>query len=377
MNTNDTKFLNGLRFILALWVGLGHFYQHIGAEQLFKFPLSSILKANGSAVDGFMLITGFLMMFHYNESLNSNSFRPTFQFYSKRFFRLYPVYFFIIIAGYLSFPLINTLEIQMHSFFFNSELSNMVYSKGRTVGLGDLISHLTMIHGIVPDYNESIILPAWSLSTEIQFYFLFPFLVPYIQKNKNLIILIIVSTILYWFCNRLLGVWEQPGILTNFGAPSFIFQKMIYFSIGISLAQFKLYKSKISLVLFNLLMIAFISITPLSTALCILITILFVAEDLIPYLPKPINNCVNYVKILLSGKETNFGANISYSFYLIHFTMIPLSFWIAMQLGNYNKGIVAIISFMIFIILSIGISQLLYLTIEKPFIKIGKRSIKQ
>ncbi|HFL2538660.1 TPA: hypothetical protein ACG3G9_003819, partial [Clostridioides difficile] len=62
----NTSVLDGLRFLLALWVVCGHFYIIIGGTNLFNIPfVSSLLQQPIIAVNGFMIITGFLMTYHY------------------------------------------------------------------------------------------------------------------------------------------------------------------------------------------------------------------------------------------------------------------------------------------------------------------------
>jgi peptidoglycan/LPS O-acetylase OafA/YrhL len=62
----NTKFLDGTRFLFALWVILGHFFFYIGGSDLIQIPLlGPLILSPGVAVDGFMVVTSFLMMYHY------------------------------------------------------------------------------------------------------------------------------------------------------------------------------------------------------------------------------------------------------------------------------------------------------------------------
>lgn len=378
MGNNETKFLDGLRIILALWVGLGHLYEHIGSENLIKFPLWHVLKYNSPAVDGFMVITGFLMMYNYSQRKKSEPpqlFSTKIKFYKRRFFRLYPLYFSVILTSYFLFPVINDLYIQMHDFFIGGGFSSYTYGNGKSVDLIDLFSHLTFIHGFIPGLNTSISGPAWSLSTEIQFYAIFPFLFLMLKKPKNLVALLFFSLSIYWISFKLLGLWDTPGRLLSFGSPSLLFQKLVYFSLGISLANYKLGNDRIGILLLNLLLIALLTDNYISALLCLIITTLMISRDIDAYMPQYINTPIRLLKKILSGKTSAFGAKISYSFYLIHNLIIPLSFIIAKTYGNNDKKFTALLTVPVFLILTIAISYLLFLIIEKPFTKFGKRII--
>src|SRR5690606_2221400 len=205
----DTRFLNGIRFILAIWVGVVHFFNRAGSG-VIHFPLQKFILNGGAAVDGFMVITGFLMAFNYiqrRESEDPNLFLTKKVFWLRRFFRLYPVYFVIILLGYFSFDIINELTILVNQFFYGAEKYSLTYGTDKVINDGDLWAHLTFVHGILPSSNMSIIGPAWSLSTEIQFYLIFPFLFLFIQRSDQLMTILFLSVILYIVSFKLFGFW--------------------------------------------------------------------------------------------------------------------------------------------------------------------------
>src|SRR4051812_24255757 len=103
----NTKFLNGTRFLLALWVVIGHFYTLAGGAFFYKFPKPlQIFITNIMAVEGFMILTGFLMAYNYilrSDKENYNKGSTIVSFWLRRFFRLYPVYLLVIIVAYFTF----------------------------------------------------------------------------------------------------------------------------------------------------------------------------------------------------------------------------------------------------------------------------------
>ncbi len=372
---SDTKFLNGLRILLALWVAVGHFYQHIGGPDFLKFPFWYILMYPGPAVNGFIVITGFLMTYHYiiNQERDSPSSSKTWtKFYIKRFFRLYPVYFIIILIAYFSFNFTNQQSINVHDIFFERDMQSFTYGANKNVGLIDLISHLTFVHGLIPYINASILGPAWSLSTEVQFYILFPFIFLFCNTSKKLISLIFISVVLYILTLKLVGIWETPGFLGVFGAPSLLSHKMIYFCLGIVMAKYKLGQCRSYLVHLNLLAICFFTVTYISTIVCIVIYLFMFLDKHKQVYPSKLLNVPIKIKSSLSSGIMSFGANISYSFYMIHSMIIPLSFHLCQPFYK-NKDQLTYTSFAVFLILTFLLSWITYIAIEKPFMNYGKR----
>ncbi len=82
---------------------IGALYKYIGGVSFAQLPffLRPFMDAT-PAVDGFMVITGFLMMYHY--TLREDKELPTAastvnKFYLRRFFRLFPLYSLAILAS--------------------------------------------------------------------------------------------------------------------------------------------------------------------------------------------------------------------------------------------------------------------------------------
>ncbi len=239
MEKPNTDFLNGFRFILALWVALGHFYKYIGGASFMKIPIiGNILMTNGPAVDGFMVITGFLMMFHYikREREEPPTESATFgKFWVRRLFRLYPLYLVAIIVAYNLFQYnFESVYINYHYFTGKDAHFATTYNPTAYPHFTDLLLHLTFLHGLLPEVNTSILGPAWSLSLEMQFYMLFPFLYLLFFKNnrivKNRMMQFIVFTLLAAIAvQQLFGGWTTPGRLIDFQAPSLLFYSLHFF----------------------------------------------------------------------------------------------------------------------------------------------------
>jgi hypothetical protein len=179
MDVSRIKFLDGFRFILALWVVGGHFYDHIGGPKIYELPEFFLMTLNKPiiAVYGFMIITGFLMMYNYlarqkNEPFNSRT--TIIKFWLRRLFRLYPVYIIMVVIAFFTFVKVTQIDQENLVFFTGSNVTQWGFARSvAQPGIADLISHIFLIHGLFPEFHDSILgVKAYPSKCN----FLFPFL---------------------------------------------------------------------------------------------------------------------------------------------------------------------------------------------------------
>jgi len=126
-----------------------------------------------SCVELFLLISGFLIHLAY---LSNASKFSTAKFYSKRFWRIYPPYFLILI-------------------FFCFARNGRQYLSQRDSFL-DFFSHLLLVHNLNDKTIYSINASFWSLALEMQLYFVYPLLLfvrRRIGMNRTFILSFILS----------------------------------------------------------------------------------------------------------------------------------------------------------------------------------------
>lgn len=187
------KQLTFTRFIAALIIVLFHYGTL--AFPFDKGMLNHFAQNGPFAVSFFFCLSGYILTQVYYQSdfvkINIK------QYLSKRFARIYPVYFLALIL---------TLAL---GFFINNSAP-----KGSSI-----ILQLFALHAWVPGICLEINYPAWTISVEMFFYLSFPFLLNFFQKQTNFKLYIIAFTIwlislitriiLVAFLNQSGEVWNQ------------------------------------------------------------------------------------------------------------------------------------------------------------------------
>ena len=213
-----------LRVALAMAVLFGH----CGGLNGYRITYSSV------AVQCFYIISGFYMSMILNEKYKGGN--AIFLFYSNRFYRLMPLYLFILIISIcasfimlklnrLSYP---STAVSMNAFikyFYTLDFKTLAYILFSNVFLigHDLCAFLGIdpIDGTMfftsnwettkpPMVGSFFFIPqSWTVSLEIYFYLLAPFLVS--RKMKYITILLIATFILRVYLYSLgyhFGFWE-------------------------------------------------------------------------------------------------------------------------------------------------------------------------
>jgi len=366
----EFAFINFFRALAAFWVLLAHCMIWGG---WYEIPLPSAKIA----VDLFMIISGYLMAAN---AFFRNSFEPLttqrnwFRFWTRRFFRLAPAY-------YLSLA----LAIISSNYFLAGyeELQNLKPEMWPTGGIYDparieytftnILLHLSFLFGLHPSYSFSTFLPDWSLSLEMQFYFIFPALFLSIEKLGVLRISIFIGLPLF-----ILGI--GISYIYHYYEPSLLLMKLNYFIAGILLFHVlgvvtNNYK-RFSLVLYAVFLVSLefnqygsqVLVLPLIFLLMLLFGWLEIA-----------NRTPILLSSLINSHIIRFASDTSYGVYLFHGFFISLSGLIIsaqtelLSLLPYQRV------FAIFLFVTISsylTSYMVYRFIELPGIHYGKYLIR-
>ena len=176
--------------------------------------------AGGVAVDGFMILSGFVM----TQLLLSKD-QPYGKYIIRRFMRLMPAFAVCILITFL----LRGLTYGHVPEEVGREISETKYVWWH------LGAHALMLHGVVPGVilpfsHCALLVPGWSISLEFQFYLVLPFVVLFLKKFRfpGYLFLAFVSLALFHHSvsDILSHYWEGTG--------AFLPERFAFFLIGIT-----------------------------------------------------------------------------------------------------------------------------------------------
>ncbi|MDK1493520.1 acyltransferase [Sinorhizobium sp. 7-81] len=215
--------LDGLRGLASLWVMVGHALLLTG----WRLP---VLSEPDLGVDLFIMLSGFLMVFHYQLRAGKEPWDLTstwVRFWVRRFLRIAPLYYVLLAVAFMLGAWLFESRMIIDAFLERTPQSPQRYLDN---GVRNGLMHVSFLFGLSPDYAYRTPLPDWSIGLEMQFYAAFPFIMLLLKKGGWLkgalftavIALAIVSTL------SLFGV--------HFPMPAFLPLKMHIFLSGMLLA---------------------------------------------------------------------------------------------------------------------------------------------
>ena len=366
-DTEHLYALDGFRALLAIWVYLGHLSNAVGYQNY-------VLGMHALAVDLFMVLSGFLMVQTWGRVLLSEQTTSArvLHFFKGRFFRIAPLYYFLLIICYLFLQPLTTMADSIQKVMpppWAQGLVEYYPSAGWDFNsLNWLYLHITFLYGLVPGMVSSTPLPDWSLSLEMQFYLVFPLLF-LLSIRCPLVLLATIAAFLCFLAPLYLGNYLSPGSIAHFGQPSVLPYRLNAFLAGMLIAN--LY----SLQLAKALRLKKAVIILLSCAICVLpltkpVILLYTVLILIILRKVPL------IVSILSIRPLRLLGNISYSIYLVHLVaVIPITYWLFsvdgfLPLSPLNRFAIALSVSTPSVFL---VSFFLFRYIEIPFINIGKR----
>jgi peptidoglycan/LPS O-acetylase OafA/YrhL len=193
--------LDCLRALAALGVILMHISSWLRfPNSKFYSTLELCLSLNGYGgrlgVYFFFVISGFLITYLMFLEQDSVGFFDIKKFYIRRTLRIWPLYFLVLIIGFIIYPFLTNLFMHEN---YTEKASCLMYSFF-------LVNYDHIYH---PLPSNGILGVQWSIAIEEQFYLIWPVIFIFFNKNKFPILLILITVFSELFYMLHLNDWRR------------------------------------------------------------------------------------------------------------------------------------------------------------------------
>lgn len=351
------EFLDALRGLAALYVVVYHLMllpqPHLVAPRWAeKFAMNG-----GTGVTLFFIVSAFSLYFTMPLRLRESN--PTLAFYLHRFFRIAPLFYFLIIAT----------------------LVRDAWAFGVTHSLVEITSSATFVFNLIPTKQEGFVWAGWTIGVEMIFYAIFPLIYSRIKSLGSSIALFFASLMLWLAVKLLLDYMVMPEAWKQSILQWSVLKHIPIFAVGI--VAYHAFTS-------------FHSANPQPGAFRGLGNALLwggifgFAALLQGWLPNIFDDSYYWQGIvfaclfmglalspwrLIVNSATRYLGKISYSVYLVHTTVIffmaPAYHWIYRHSSSLTVCFLA--SLLLTLMIVLPLSSLTYRFIEEPGITMGKK----
>ncbi|SHF07119.1 acyltransferase family protein [Dysgonomonas macrotermitis] len=358
-----------LGYIDALrgWAVIGVLLVHcLGyGNEIYPSILNDIAENGGRGVQLFFIVSAFTLFLSLSRrnDKNTNIYRG---FFIRRFFRIAPMFYLAIIYF--------TIER-----YFWGVLTPDIPPE---LTSSSIISTFFFVHGFNPYWINTVVPGGWTISVEMVFYCLVPFLFMKIKNMNQASIFILITILLQHVITNLLKVYpftDDPTLNQHFlyyylpnQLPVFACGIFMFFLITVPKKEWSI--SPYVIVLFALGALLQITTGRELYSNHVIYGIAFVFLGYALSL-KEIKLFVNPI--------TRYLGKISFSMYLMHFVVLHwMAKWNLLNFvessgsfltSNLNFGI----RFVILLFMSVLLSSISYRCIEKPFLELGRKIIRR
>ncbi len=354
--------IEGLRAYLALWVVLSHAMQWSGMAEAGLTGLWAWAWQGSLAVKVFIIISGFVIFHRLEEKRES-----TRVFLLHRFFRIYPVYILLFL---LSVPLSSASFWQALTPAAQIAQLQPTYPDWPGHTAVHVVLHIFMLHGLPPEWlvpaaPYAFLPPAWSIALEFQFYLLAPLIYALAVSGTAR-----ARAWLYGLCVLLLLVASKPlyALLNPLALPFY----WPYFLVGIlSFFSYRHLRGRIGWPLLACVALALFKVSGRSVNLFPVCAWLVFFGLL---LETPASRTARVLLPVFDHRVIQYLGRISYSIYLSHW---PVLVGVHLALARFgflpgDRGHLALL-LAVALPLTLAVSAILYHTIEKPGIALGRK----
>lgn len=364
VNIQDLSYINSLRGIAILSVFLVHVTNAFHSS--LPFSMQNLFYLGRYGVVLFFLVSSFTL-FRSLDIRKENEGHYINNFFIRRFFRIAPAYYLIILLAYL----------------FTT--GDAYYQNPASLGISHLnfLSHLVFLNGFNKYYINSILGIEWTVFLEMAFYLFIPLIFKYCFSYKKLSLLFIFSFIIS------MASCITSGILFHIKSTGFNIIDLLWielsplkwffvFIFGALMYKFltdEVYKALIKKVLkFEILLMLFVIIATIMVGYFKIYQDYILMSFAIAIFFFVIQNSQKHnIFKIFDNPFVGFVGKVSFSFYLIHTFVINAVNHFLILFGNNTHNFIMIMILSLF--LCIILSTCLYNLIEKPGIKLGKTLI--
>lgn len=358
-------FLDSSRGLAALSVVLSHYF---GAYGLLTFlePFSDsslhIFWHGEGAVTYFYVLSGYVLSVSYFKNIDTIENLNIQAYLVKRFFRIFPVFLFVLFASWLIQKSYITSIINISTFPFRSPWIMDFWMVKKS--FYELCKEGILVLRIPSETTKRLLPQDWTLSTEFVISSIIPILVLLFNKGKFWILTMICflalsyPIIFSFFIGMLIAFYIDKIILK---AKSLKYSKIVLFSFGILLYMCT----------YNFLKDTFLLKYNNHTIRTSILESVGAGIFLIVILTS------DNVKKILSNRLLVFLGKISYGIYAVHFCIL---IWLVPFLTNYlnilgmkGEDTIRISILVLFILVTSLFSFLIHILIEAPSILFGKK----
>lgn len=356
--------LESLRGLLALWVVVAHVTARVISEETItkahaQAPLEPLLP-----VYVFMILSGFVIFHLLQREQESYG-----AFLLRRFFRLAPLYFAMLLLAALTVNFeLRTLD---HLFWRNPHIYDAIKIHRETLAQfwPHFWSHALLAQGLVPEFllpdaNFTFISQGWSISLEWQFYLLAPLVFWLIARR-------------YYAGLGLFAAAMAGLLLLRYPSIGFLPNQFAWFALGI--ASFHVYRNCGWFARFHprthdlllpiigaLLFFLLHNPWPVLVWLLVLDVILAERAGLETRVTALLGRVLEWPALQWLGR-------VSYSVYLVHLAILYVVLRAITRLDEHLGGWkVLVLALPATIVLTLLVSALTYRWIEAPGMKLGK-----
>jgi len=237
--------LDGLRAFACIAIVLMHVQKNIISPSSDNFITSNLIGFAGNFVLLFMMISAFSMCCGYYERFINNQCLLE-QFYKKRYSRIWPF-----------FALLVFLDVAQALVSEHFSFTDVMKAE-----LCEAFADLTLLFGLLPDANISVIGVGWFWGVIFVFYLLFPFFCFLISNAKRAWLSLVVSIVMFflavnYFSSESHVVRPISDYNIVYCAPYFIVGGLIYRTRNIFKNLRVRYSVKIMVVVYTVLFFVF------------------------------------------------------------------------------------------------------------------------